>query len=846
MPYRQEISQQSKGCFLFLVNQSRTMAEPWGESGRRRCDEAAIWVNHWLEGLIQLAGKRAGDDPFEGPADAHDSFDVAVLGYGMDASGRAIAESVFQGALARRPFVSIVDVDKHSAPGKGLFDAYWNVVGEDMLVRVGKRVWIDPKADGAATTCHAFFRVFGLLAAWIADHPASFPPIVIHVTDGQSHGRDPNGPAAALKSLHTSDGNVLLFHCCLSTFRVVEPDSFGFHVEGMSLPAEPLWFPASAEELPDDAARALFEMSSVLPETMRAVLTGQGFELKPGARGMSLNTPLLPLLEFFELRSQVGRKDERHLGRVRGEPPREMIEGLAGTTLAAPPPCERPEPATTADLAGKETVGPPEGAMFEAAKPSEATPSAARPPADPRGSLFVPPAEPPARAEDLMPTIAGAMSEELVSAPSEPAVERRAELRAAPLHPLDENVQFSVYRPNVVRPEKWYPLLAFAHLSERRPDAEEDEPDPIKEVQRQARLVLEEKHEEYTDVRQDSRQAVPREGEITFVPEMPGVEFNPPSRSFFWTESVHREEFRLRALARLEGQTARGRLTVWLGSVILAEVDLAIRVDSGHRAEPSAAETGTTVAARPYRRIFASYSHDDVDIVEEFERYFKTVGDRYLRDWIDLRAGEVWSERLEEMIREADLFQLFWSTNSMGSRFVRQEWEYALGLGRPHFVRPVYWEDPMPDDPDQDLPPEELLRLHFQRLPAAGGPHAALRPRAEARMVITCPRCGKRHLVAQEHVGRQARCGACGASFTIAPAAASPPARACGVPSSSLSGASGSCGPPDAPAPIPPGWAALPEPAPSYVRRVSRSFGCVLMVLAAVILGLILLVRWLL
>ena len=49
---------------------------------------------------------------------------------------------------------------------------------------------------------------------------------------------------------------------------------------------------------------------------------------------------------------------------------------------------------------------------------------------------------------------------------------------------IDENVQFTVFRPKTVQPKKWYSLLAFAHLSDRRPNAEPDEPDPIKEVQR--------------------------------------------------------------------------------------------------------------------------------------------------------------------------------------------------------------------------------------------------------------------------------------------------------------------------------------------------------------------------
>lgn len=75
------------------------------------------------------------------------------------------------------------------------------------------------------------------------------------------------------------------------------------------------------------------------------------------------------------------------------------------------------------------------------------------------------------------------------------------------------------------------------------------------------------------------------------------------------------------------------------------------------------------------------------------------------------------------MIDEADVFQLFWSSNSMRSAFVRQEWEHALALRRPSFVRPVYWEEPLPEDPEEGLPPDELRRLHFQRIVPRSGAH---------------------------------------------------------------------------------------------------------------------------
>jgi TIR domain len=274
----------------------------------------------------------------------------------------------------------------------------------------------------------------------------------------------------------------------------------------------------------------------------------------------------------------------------------------------------------------------------------------------------------------------------------------------------DENVQFTVFRRSTVRPEQWYPLLVFAHLSERRADAPRDEPDPIAEVQAQARQVLGEGISDFRAATEDSGYAVARRGELRFVPHMEGVTFNPPERRCLWTESVHREDFRMCADASLHGRTARGAVSVFNGNLLLAEVQLSIKVDRAAAADSAQEESH----ARPYRRIFASYSHRDTAVVEEFEAHAAATGDRYLRDVVSLRSGEVWDQRLLEMIEQADVFQLFWSWNALSSPLVRDEWRHALALNRPHFIRPVYWEEPLPEQ--ADLPPAELRRLHFQRV----------------------------------------------------------------------------------------------------------------------------------
>lgn len=281
---------------------------------------------------------------------------------------------------------------------------------------------------------------------------------------------------------------------------------------------------------------------------------------------------------------------------------------------------------------------------------------------------------------------------------------------------IDKNVQFTVYRPATIVPEKWYPLVAFAHLSKRRDDAPKDEPDPIKEVQRLAARVLSDQPARYESTKLDRGFSVPEKGLLTFVPLVEGCEFNPPTQSVHWQKTVHKLEFDMRASASVDGQDVEGDMTVYLGHIILAEVPLRMTVDSKYVKDESAQDVLEPTTAEPYRKIFASYSHKDTAIVKDFENYVESLGDEYLRDTRTLRSGQKWSAELERMIQDASIFQLFWSSNSMISDYVKQEWEYALGLRRGNkFIRPVYWEEPLPKK-DPDLPPKALSELHFYKL----------------------------------------------------------------------------------------------------------------------------------
>jgi hypothetical protein len=282
---------------------------------------------------------------------------------------------------------------------------------------------------------------------------------------------------------------------------------------------------------------------------------------------------------------------------------------------------------------------------------------------------------------------------------------------------LDQDVEFTVYRPRRMAPHEWHTLLAFAHRTELVAADDGRTIDPIEEVARQATAVLAADEPAYAPAAESSSLPVPRGGDVTFVPVLPGCEVNPPHRTFTWNEPVHREEFRIRPTSVPAGETVRGHLAVYLGAVVLAEVNLSMQVEAAGADVPARVETqpSTPSTARRFERVFLSYSHKDSQVVDLVES-LNILNVHYVRDSRDLRSGEDWRQGLESLIRSSDRFQLFWSRNSMASPEVANEWRYALSLDRADFIRPVYWEEPRPEDPVRELPPAALNRLHFQLL----------------------------------------------------------------------------------------------------------------------------------
>ena len=125
--------------------------------------------------------------------------------------------------------------------------------------------------------------------------------------------------------------------------------------------------------------------------------------------------------------------------------------------------------------------------------------------------------------------------------------------------------------------DKWQPLLVFAHLASEEADAE---------VRKQAQAVLRGDVADYQSVMQDAQDALAREEVVAFVPDLPGIEFEPAERESAWHGSVRLEMFLARPLPHMLGHTARGRLSVHSRTRAIAELPLnlvvAAAADSEH------------------------------------------------------------------------------------------------------------------------------------------------------------------------------------------------------------------------------------------------------------------------
>jgi hypothetical protein len=138
--------------------------------------------------------------------------------------------------------------------------------------------------------CSGLTKAAEALVSWCDQHPNSYPPTVLHVTDGESTDGDPEQLATMLKQISTADGQVLLLNIHVSSSE-----------------AAPTKFPASDASLPDVYAKLLFRMSSQLPDHLVRFAREKGYAVTPESRGFVFNADAAEIVEFFDIGTRASQ-----------------------------------------------------------------------------------------------------------------------------------------------------------------------------------------------------------------------------------------------------------------------------------------------------------------------------------------------------------------------------------------------------------------------------------------------------------------------------------------------------------------------------------------------------------
>ena len=275
MPYTADISRTNPGCFLFLVDRSRSMEQALaGQPGQRKMDQAADAINRILDAVSQRCSQGM---------DIRDYFHIGIIGYNTDSSGAPIITSGLSGTSPEQPFllisqvVEVADVVERQVRESD---------GAGGVIEATRRmpIWLQPHAEFGTPMCNALQLASNAVGAWVAQYPDSFPPIVINVSDGDATDGDPVPLAHQIMNLQTNDGNALVFNVHLSEMATM-----------------PVQFPDTADGLPDELAVRLFQMSSVLPEASRSLAASLDLVMSPNSRGFVFNADMTSLVQFLDI-----------------------------------------------------------------------------------------------------------------------------------------------------------------------------------------------------------------------------------------------------------------------------------------------------------------------------------------------------------------------------------------------------------------------------------------------------------------------------------------------------------------------------------------------------------------
>lgn len=281
-PYFEEISRNKPSGIAFLIDQSGSMAEGFGERRGRtvlreanptKAQGAADALNRCLANIVMRCTKDEG---------VRDYFEIGVWGYGarvgLELEGSRDGRELI-------PASELYDISRIEDRVRQVPDGSGSLVTETIKFPV----WVDVKADGNTPMCEALETVREVIERWISAHRDSYPPTIINITDGASSDGDPRKMAWKIMELTNNNGSQALV--------------FNIHVAS-NPDVPPILYPSSSEGL-QSYAKQLFEMSSPLPNKLVVEASMGGLPVGEGSHGFVFNGSLMDLIRFLDIGTRM-------------------------------------------------------------------------------------------------------------------------------------------------------------------------------------------------------------------------------------------------------------------------------------------------------------------------------------------------------------------------------------------------------------------------------------------------------------------------------------------------------------------------------------------------------------
>jgi hypothetical protein len=246
------------------------MDEKIGEINSSKAQFLSDALNRVLAVLIGRSSKSEG---------VRNYFEIGVIGYGGNGIGNALPPP-----FASKLFNPIADFEKNLVGVEDRWKKVPDGAGGITELSVKFPIWFTPQASGGTPMCDAIRLAAQEIAKWCDEHQNSYPPTILHVTDGESTDGEPESLANQLMQISTNDGKVLLFNLHVSTNNIA-----------------PVKFPSSESQLSDKYAKLLFRMSSSLPSGVAAAAREKGYAISLESRGCFFNANPIDIVDFFDI-----------------------------------------------------------------------------------------------------------------------------------------------------------------------------------------------------------------------------------------------------------------------------------------------------------------------------------------------------------------------------------------------------------------------------------------------------------------------------------------------------------------------------------------------------------------